>query len=257
MHRHVSLLAAVVESLPPSRKFALFGGLHLFILFITITLPFALSRFTYRQDRPNLARWLAAGLVVTLLLNRVMAIVWGYHEGRILRWPDALPMHLCDWASFAVIIALIWRGQLAYELAYLWGLSGTFQAVLTPDLTEAFPNPFFIGFFVDHCGIIVSVLFLTWGLAMRPKPGAVWRALAWSQLYLVCAALVDGPLHENYGYLRAKPSHGSLLDYFGPWPWYILTLEVMMVVFFTVFYAPFWLGNRRNRRSASDPHPHL
>ena len=152
-----------------------------------MALPFGLSRFTYRQDRPKLARWLAVGLAVVLLLNRVMALVWGYHEGRITRWPDALPMHLCDWASFAVIIALVWRGQLAYELAYLWGLSGTFQAVLTPDLTEAFPNPFFIGFFVDHCGIIVSVLFLTWGLAMRPQPGAVLRACGWSQVYLVCA----------------------------------------------------------------------
>ncbi len=246
----MDLIAAASEVLVPGRKFALFGGAHLLILFITVALPYALSRFTYRQDRPTLARWLAAGLVVILLLNRIMAIAWGYHEGRITRWPDALPMHLCDWASFAVIIALIWRGQLAYELAYLWGLSGTFQAVLTPDLTEAFPSPFFIGFFVDHCGIIVSVLFLTWGLAMRPKPGAVLRAWCWSQTYLLCASVVDWLFKVNYGYLRAKPSHGSLLDYFGPWPWYILTLEVMTLVFFTVFYAPFWFANRRKRMVA-------
>ncbi len=229
----------------PRRKFALFGGLHLFILFITVALPYTLSRFTYRQDRPAVARWLAGSLALILLANRIMALVWGYHEGRITQWPDALPMHLCDWASVAVIIALIWRGQLAYELAYLWGLSGTFQAVLTPDLTEAFPNPFFIGFFVDHCGIIISVLFLTWGLAMRPKPGAVLRAWGWSQGYLLSAATVDWLFKTNYGYLRAKPSHGSLLDYFGPWPWYILTLEAMTVIFFTAFYSPFWFANRR------------
>ncbi len=243
----MDLPAVANEVLPPARKFALFGGLHLFILFLTVALPFVLSRFTYRQDRPQLARWLAVGLAMVLLLNRVMALVWGYHEGRITRWPDALPMHLCDWASFAVIIALVWRGQLAYELAYLWGLSGTFQAVLTPDLTETFPNPFFIGFFVDHCGIIVSVLFLTWGLGMRPKPGAVPRACGWSQVYLVCAGTVDYLFRANYGYLRAKTAHHSLLDYFGPWPWYILTLEGMMVVFFTAFYAPFWFANRRSQ----------
>lgn len=244
----MDLLAIAQEALSSQRKFVLFGGLHLFILFLTVALPYALSRFTYRQDRPTLARWLAVGLAAVLLLNRIMAIAWGCHEGRITRWPDALPMHLCDWASFAVIIALVWRGQLAYELAYLWGLSGTFQAVLTPDLNETFPNPFFIGFFVDHCGIVVSVLFLTWGLAMRPQPGAVWRALAWSQVYMVCAGLVDWALHVNYGYLRAKPLHGSLLDYFGPWPWYILTLEVMALVFFAVFYSPFWLANRLSAR---------
>ncbi len=243
----MELIAVISEVLAPARKFALFGGLHLFILFVTVALPCVLSRLTYRQDRPKLARALAVGLAVVLLLNRGMALAWGYHEGRITRWPDALPMHLCDWASFAVIIALVRRGQLAYELAYLWGLSGTFQAVLTPDLTETFPNPFFIGFFVDHCGIIVSVLFLTWGLAMRPQPGAVWRAVGWSQVYLGCAGGVNGLCKTNFGYLRAKPVNGSLLDYFGPWPWYILTLELMTVVFFTVFYSPFWLANRRDR----------
>ena len=248
----MQLIAAINEAMPPARKFALFGGLHLSILFITVVLPFVLSRFTYKQDRPELARRLAVGLAVVLLLNRVTALGWGYHENRIHHWPDALPMHLCDWASFAVIIALVWRGQLAYELAYLWGLSGTFQAVLTPDLTETFPNPFFIGFFVDHCGIIVSVLFLTWGLAMRPKPGAVLRACAWSQVYLVCAGGINWLFHTNFGYLSAKPKNGSLLDYFGPWPWYILTLEAMTFVFFTAFYSPFWFANRREKFAATE-----
>ena len=59
-----------------------------------------------------------------LLLNRVMALVVGVTTpGRITRWPDALPMHLCDWA----IVCGDHRpgsgvGQLAYELAYSLGI---------------------------------------------------------------------------------------------------------------------------------------
>ena len=97
---------------------------------------------------------------------------------------------------------------------------------------------------MDHCGIIVAVLFLTWGLAMRPRPGAVLRVWGWTQVYLVCAGTVNWLTRTNYGYLAAKPIHGSLLDYFGPWPWYLLTLEAMALLFFTVFYSPFWLANR-------------
>ena len=29
----------------------------------------------------------------------------------------------------------------------------------------------------------------------------------------------------NYMFLRIKPTTGSLLDYLGPYPWYILSLE--------------------------------
>jgi uncharacterized membrane protein YwaF len=29
------------------------------------------------------------------------------------------------------------------------------------------------------------------------------------------------------------------MDYFGPWPWYILTLEVMALFFYVIYYAPF------------------
>ena len=233
------IATTVPAGLEPARKFVLFGGLHLSILATTLLLPFALSRCTRRNERPRLARLLAGALAVVLLSDRIFAIVYGYHEQRITRWADALPMHLCDWASLAVIITLLWRNQLLYELAYFWGLAGTLQAVLTPDLAAQFPDPFFISFFVEHCGIIVAVLFMTWGLSMRPLPGAVWRAFLWTQVYAACAGAVDWATATNYGYLAHKPVHSSLLDYFGPWPWYILVLEGLSLLLYTILYLPF------------------
>ena len=243
-----SLLAAAGTLAPPTHKFVLFGGLHLAILLLTVAIPAALSLGTRRAERPAVARWLAAVLAAILLLDYVFTIIWATHVGKILYWENALPLQLCDWATAASVVALVGRRQFAYELAYFWGLSGTFQAVLTPDTKEAFPNPLFISFFVSHCGIIVAVLFLTWGLKLRPRPGSVWKAWLASQPYLACAGLVNWIFrahHVNFGYLAAKPAHGSLLDYFGPWPWYIATLEAMAFVFFTIFYLPFWVANRR------------
>jgi hypothetical integral membrane protein (TIGR02206 family) len=238
------MLMAVLAAAAPgqARKLVLFGPLHLCILASTVLLPLAMSRFTRREQRPRLARVLAVALALVLLGDHIFSISLGYYEHRITRWVDALPMHLCDWASLAVIITLVWRRQLLYELAYFWGLAGTLQAVLTPDLAEQFPSPFFISFFVEHCGIIVAVLFLTWGLHMRPKPGAVWRVIGWTQCYVVCAGLVDWLAATDYGYLAHKPIHGSLLDFLGPWPWYILSLEGLALVFFAVLYLPFVAG---------------
>ncbi len=165
-------------------------------------------------------------------------------------------MHLCDWAMFAVLFALLRGGQAAYELAYFWGLSGTVQAILTPDTAEHFPNPFFISFFVSHCGIVISVLFMTWGIGKRPRPGSVWRAMGWSQVYLACAGTVNWLAGTNFGYLAAKPAHASLLDVFAPWPWYVLELEAAALFMYGVFYAPFWIGNLRRggpRPPAAEP----
>ena len=64
--------------------------------------------------------------------------------------------------------------------------------------------------------MIVSVIFLTLALDMRPWPQSVRRAFLWSNVYLLCAGLVDYLFDANYGYLREKPQRASLLDYLGP-----------------------------------------
>ena len=51
---------------------------------------------------------------------------------------NALPLNLCDWAQGALIVALLSRNQRAYELGYFWGLGGTLQGVITPDVGQRF-----------------------------------------------------------------------------------------------------------------------
>ena len=63
----MDFLATIVQSVATpegARKMQLFGWLHLTILFLTLAVPFVLSRFTRRQRRPALARYLAASIAV-------------------------------------------------------------------------------------------------------------------------------------------------------------------------------------------------
>ncbi len=226
-------------------KFALFGLSHWLILTATCVVPYALSQWTQGKPGTGRARAVTVAWSAVLLLNYLFILVWATLVGKLTRWPNALPLQLCDWASGAVILALLWRRQQPYELAYFWGLSGTVQALLTPDISAGLGDPLVVAFFVGHCGIVGGVLFLTWGLAMRPSAGAVWRAWLWSQVYLVCAGLVNWACSVNFGYLGAKPPHASLLDWFGPWPWYLGTLEAVGLLFYGLFYLPFWITDRR------------
>ena len=58
-----------------------------------------------------------------------------------------IPFHLCDIAAFLCGFALITRRYLLCELSYFWGLAGTLQGLLTPNLPYDFPHPVFLRLF--------------------------------------------------------------------------------------------------------------
>jgi uncharacterized membrane protein YwaF len=85
---------------------------------------------------------------------------------------------------------------------------------------------------------------------MRPWPKSLLHIFLWSQVYLVAAATFNWLFATNYGYLCAKPAHPSLLDYLGPWPFYILGTELLAAVSFLIYYSPFFVADRfRNKAS--------
>jgi hypothetical integral membrane protein (TIGR02206 family) len=96
--------------------------------------------------------------------------------------------------------------------------------------------------------VIVSVIFLTLALGMRPWPQSLLRVFLWSNVYALCAGLINYLFDANYGYLREKPQRASLLDYLGAWPIYIGGLEIVAALAFFIFYSPFLIADSlRNR----------
>jgi len=146
------------------------------------------------------------------------------------RW--GLPLQLCDLAVFLVAWALIGRQRLVGELAVCWGLAGSTQAVLTPDLREGFPSYPWWQFFLGHGAIVLGALYVLVRGRVRLTLSSVWRVFAVSNLYLVAAGMINWRLGTNFGYLARKPTHPSLLDVLGPWPYYILSIEVIALVLF-------------------------
>ncbi len=151
-----------------------------------------------------------------------------WHRGHYV-----LPLQLCDLALILAVLAWLFpQNKRAGELSILWALSGSVQAVLTPDLSEGFPSIPWIFFFGTHAAVILSAVYFLCSGQVKLSGASVWRGGFWILAYAAAIGLINGWFHYNYGYLAAKPAHASLLDYFGPWPYYIGAEGLLALGFF-------------------------
>ena len=224
-------------------QFKLFAIDHLTALFLTLIVSLILV-FTVRKYQNVIIRRICTGIVISIMVSGILI----QHIYRYLYdfWTLIydLPMQLCDWACFCIIAVLVFRKQWIYECIYFWGLGGTMQAMITPNLDVGFPHIKYFYFFLFHSGIIIGVSYFVLGLKHYPKKGAILRVAIISQVYLIAALIVNYIINANYGFLMEKPDF-SMLNYLGPWPWYILGMEGAGLIFFLLLYTPFYFINRK------------
>ena len=157
----------------------------------------------------------------------------------------SLPVQLCDVGGFVAAAALLWRQALLVEITYFWGLGGTLQALLTPDLRDHFPSFPYLQFYATHDLVVLAALFLVIGLRLQPRAGAVRRIFLLTVAFAAVIGVVDLVTGGNYLYLRQVPAQGSLLSVMGPWPWYIAVGTLLTLVVLTILDAPLRLSSRR------------
>ncbi len=131
-----------------------------------------------------------------------------------------LPLQLCDFAWIPVAWALLTRHPLALALTYYWGLTLSLQALVQPTLDEAFPDPNFFAFWGKHVLLVWGAVYATLTLRQGPDWRGVPAGRRWTFVWVAVAMSVNGLLDTNYGYFNGKPD-GTVLDYLGPWPWYV------------------------------------
>ncbi len=223
----------------PEPVFQLFGPAHLTVLGLTLLIPIGLG-LAVRITQSKRLDWVIAICLSLLLLSNYLGYADYIVTHHLFVWQQALPFQLCDWAMATIIVALLTQRRNWSEVSYFWGIGGTFQAILTPDLHVTFPNIRFLSFFVGHCGIVAGVIYIMIARRFRPTLASVGRTLAWSELYLAATFLVDHLTGVNYGFLLHKPSAASILDYLSDVHWlYLIELNGLALLFFALLYAPF------------------
>ncbi|USG68185.1 TIGR02206 family membrane protein [Brevibacillus ruminantium] len=228
--------------------FSLFSSSH--IVALSLLAIAALTLFLFRtklkQTAPNrIFRYTLAGL---LLLTEFAFQVWHLYTNS---WSAAytLPLQLCSVSLLLCIVMLLANSYRLYEITYFWGLGGALQAMITPELFYPFPHFRFLHFFLAHAAIILACLFMTWVEGYRPTVRSLWKSIGFLNLLLPVAFVTNIITGGNYLFVSHKPVNPSLLDYLGPYPWYILSLEGVALLLFTLLYLPF----RRRQSKKESP----
>lgn len=222
------------------------------MILLTLAIPIGLGLAVRLTNSQRTDRAVAICLALLLLTNYCGYAAYLWQRQQLL-WPQALPFQLCDWAMVTVMVALLTGRQGWSEVSYFWGIAGTFQAILTPNLQIGFPDIRFLSFFIGHCGIVAGVIYLMIARRFRPTLDSIWRTLAWSELYLFATLAVDRLTNVNYGFLLHKPAAASILDYLSNTHWlYLLELNGLALLFFALLYAPFFAADLFRGRNPAD-----
>ncbi|MBK9272261.1 MAG: TIGR02206 family membrane protein [Saprospiraceae bacterium] len=158
------------------------------------------------------------------------------------------PFHLCNFLCLIFPLQAYYKKRWFFGILYFWVLVGTFQAILTPDLKEQFPHPEYFKYWLEHCGLVVLVLHGLFVLEYKVFPVDLKNAMIGANIYLAFSLLANYFTGGNYFYSCRKPEAASLLDWLGPWPWYLLTGQFAMLVLFSIYYLPIHLKAKKLNR---------
>lgn len=231
--------ASPFDLIYPDHPFVFFSASHLYALGVLLAIYIALWLLRNWFSKPTVdirTRWIVAAL---LLLQELSLNLWQLSIGS---WDagTSLPLHLCGVGIVLAAFALINRSYLLYELVFFWGLGGAIQSLLTPDIGQyGFPHYRFYQFFFSHGVLIFAGLYMTWVGGMRPTHRSIWKVWGITNIYMVFIAGFNWLTDGNYLFICHKPEAGSIMDFMGPWPWYILVLEVVALISFYIYYLPF------------------
>lgn len=226
----------------------LFSASHLISLCVTLALLLFLFLFRNKSWMKRGGRWL---ILLGLAGSEIWLNYW-YLSTNMWDIRYTLPFQLCSISLYLCVWMLLMRQKWVFEVVYFLGVGGALQALLTPELFYDFPHFRFLHFFIAHISIILAVFYMLWVEKFQVKFKSVWKAFAALNVIALVVFLVNRLTGGNYMFLAQKPTNASLIDFLGPYPWYILTLELVVLIIFLLLFAPFFIKEKTKTKSQAN-----
>ena len=221
-------------------KFILFSNEHLITVgigFISCILLVFLGFFT--EKKATFAKIVA----IVVLGVKIAELLFRHHYyGETVA--ELLPLHLCPIVIILSIFMMFFHSEVLFQPVYFWSI-GAFFAILMPDIRDGMSNFASQSFFITHFFILFSTAYAFVHFRFRPtKVGFLCSFLLLVTLAFIMY-FVNNKLGTNFLYVNHPPVTKSLMDFMGPWPYYIFSLAGIDIAISFFMYLPF----RKNKKS--------
>lgn len=228
--------------------FELFSVSHVAAMIVSFGCMIGLYVFRNRLSGSgkDVLKWL---IVVLLVLSEALFQIWYFINDQ---WDVAinLPFQLCSISLYLCTIMLITKNYRIFEISFFASMTGAFIAIVTPELFFGYPHFRYFQFFLAHLAIVLSCLYMVWIEGFILTFRSMVRAFIALNLIAVIVFMVNRLVGANYMFLSHKPYNASPIDYLGEYPYYLLALEGVALILFSLLYIPFYLF--KNRKSGGN-----
>jgi hypothetical integral membrane protein (TIGR02206 family) len=171
-----------------------------------------------------------------------------YREGYLSgNWKLGLPLHLCDFSSFSILIYLLTKRREFFLFAFFFGIAGGGMSILTPDVEYGFPYIPYIQNQIGHMVIILGVSYAMIIDNQRPYLKDVHRVLIFGTFLLSIMYIINYLLGEpaNYWFIMEKPIGDNVTAFMRPAPFHMIDIYLLAVIVCYLIYTPYYLKDRK------------
>ncbi|WP_051302390.1 YwaF family protein [Salibacterium aidingense] len=218
-------------------SFTWMGTAHILVFIILLLLCFTMIKGRKGFRRCNAQKYIHRGISALFILGEISLQIF-YITNGVWDASYALPLHLTSFVWITTILAFTAGHKIWFEVTFFAGVGSALLTIITPDLAHyGFPHYRFFHFFITHSLVILAVCYMLVVEQRTLRVTSVFRAWGVLNLYAALVFLLNLLTGGNYMYLMKKPEQTTPIDWLGPWPYYILSLETVALIVFFIMYG--------------------
>jgi len=234
------------SKIPNVLSFEAYDKYHIIVLLVILTIFILTVLFRKKLRNWKHEKTFRMVTVSIAIIFELSYKLWVIYVGqKVLE--NVFSLDLCAISLYMAWVLFFTKKKALFNILYFFSL-GALASLLYPDFGTFGPDHMrFYHYFIVHTFIIWAVVYFIAVYDYRIK----FKDCLHSFIILMTSGVIvlgiDLLLKTNYMFLREKPGVGTPLDYFGPWPTYLIGLALLVVILFLIVYIPWFFVNRYNK----------